>query len=585
VTTASDSAHFAFGPFRLDPAGRELLRDGVRVPLTRKAFDTLLALVADAGRVVSKERLFERVWGDTIVGEATLTQNIYTLRKALKGNRDEPRIETLAGVGYRFVGDVTEIAAEVAPAQRRSAVASLAVLPFRPLGPEAAEAHLGMCLADALITRLSRLGRLVVRPSSAMFRYVQAEADPVTVGRELRVDAVLEGTLLGAQDRLRANVQLVDVRSGSPLWAEKFDVPFVDVFAAEDEISEQVVTTLFERGGDLLAGGRERGRTPSEEAHRAYVRGRFFWNKRTHDGLDKAIDCFRRALVLFPEYAEAWAGLADCWAVYPVYADVPQRETIPKAQDAARKALEMRDDIPDPHASLAYTRFLYDWDWTAAAEGFSHAIEIDPHYSTAHHWRAFLLSALASHEEAVAAAERSLDLDPLSLVINADLALVLHFAERHEEAVRQCHRTLELEPGFAYAHFVLGLASASAGRAADAVRACRTAADLSQRSSLTLAALGSALAAAGDTGSARSILAELGTRFPAPRAPHVRLALVHAGLNDREAALVALEQAVEDRSRFVPFLGVWPAFAMLGSEPRFERLLERIGLGAPRTTT
>jgi DNA-binding winged helix-turn-helix (wHTH) protein/tetratricopeptide (TPR) repeat protein len=580
--TSQDARQFEFGRFRLDPAGRELLRDGVRVPLTRKAFDTLLALVAEAGRVVPKQRLFERVWGDTVVGEATLTQNIYTLRKALKNDGERtPVIETLDGVGYRFVGDVTEVVSRAAPAQRRWSVASLAVLPFRSLGSGAAEAHLGLCLADALITRLSRLGRLVVRPSSAMFRWVDGAADPVTVGRELRVDAVLEGTLLGSEGRLRANVQLVDVRSGSPLWADKFDVPFVDVFAAEDEISEQVVTTLFERGSDLLAGRRPE-RAPSEEAHRAYVRGRFFWNKRTREGLDKAIDCFRGALELSPEYAEAWAGLADCFAVYPVYADVPQRETIPKAQEAATRALELHDAIPDPHASLAYTRFLYDWDWKAAAAGFARAIEIDPHYSTAHHWRAFLLSALGSHDEAVAAAVRAHELDPLSLVINADLALVLHFGGRHEEAIRQCHRTLDLEPSFAYAHFALGLACVSAGRAADGVNACRAAVDLSQRSSLTLAALGSALAAAGDPGSARRILAELESRFPGPYVPRVRLALVHAALGDREAALRALEQAVEDRSRFVAFLGVWPAFAPIRREPRYERLLEGIGLGALR---
>lgn len=580
---ARELRQYEFGPFRLDAASRQLLRGGVRVPLTRKAFETLLVLVVEAGRVVSKDRLFEQVWGDTVVGEATLTQNIYTLRKALKdGGALKAAIETLAGVGYRFVGSVREVAAADAVSVRRSAVGSLAVLPFRSLNPDPDQSHLGLCLADALITRLSRLGRLVVRPSSAMFRYVNEDTDPVAVGRALRVDAVLEGTLLRSEGRLRANVQLVDVRSSSPLWAEKFDVPFVDVFGAEDEISEQVVTTLFDRGDDLLSGSRRGSGTPSEQAHEAYVRGRFFWNKRTREGLDKAIESFRRALSLWPEYAEAYAGLADCFALHPVYADVAPRESIPKAQEAAKKALELCDTIPDPHASLAYTKFLYDWDWKAASEGFSRAIEIDPHYSTAHHWRAFLLSALGSHEQAIDAAERALDLDPLSLVINADVALIFHFAGRHDEAIRQCQRTLELEPSFAYARYVHGLASVSAGRAADGIDACRAAVELSQRSSLTLSALGWAYGAAGEADSARKILAELEERFRRPHVPHARVALVHVGLGDVKKALDSLEHAAEERSRFVVFLGVWPAFARLRGEPRFEKLLTRIGLeGAP----
>ncbi|NNE43347.1 MAG: hypothetical protein HKN12_03995, partial [Gemmatimonadetes bacterium] len=352
--------HYEFGRFRVDVADRALLRDGDRVPLTRKAFATLCVLLARAGETVTKRELMDEVWPDTIVGEATLSQNIYTVRRALEAGVGKNAIETRPGLGYCFTEPVREAAAP-GPG-RRSDVRSVAVLPFRAMESNPSHQHLGVCLADALITRLSRLPDLLVRPSSAIFRYVDRDFDPVTVGKQLQVDAVLVGTLLATEERIRANVQLVDVRANAPLWADRFDVPFPDILTAEEEITDQVLATIsIPRGAGAAVS--IPGARVNEEAYRAYVRGRYFWNQRTPEGLDRAMESFRYALAIEPEYAKARAGLADCYALYPILADVPPREALPQAQEEAHRAMELDAGIAEPHVSLAYTRFLYDWDW------------------------------------------------------------------------------------------------------------------------------------------------------------------------------------------------------------------------------
>lgn len=570
------TVRFRFGRFRIDLAERVLTRDGKRIPLTRKAFETLRVLIEHAGRTVPKQTLFERVWPDTVVGEATLTQNVYTLRKILQsGSEGERWIETVPGVGYRFTGAPERDEPATAPGEDRS-VESVAVLPFRTLAPDERQAQLGVCLADALITRLSALREVAVRPSSAIFPYVDRAFDPVSVGRDLQVDAVLVGTLFGAGQRLRANVQLVDVRTNTPLWAERFDVPFVDVLTTEEEIADQVVATIF-RGAALGQATPPAPRPPrNEAAFRAYVRGRFFWNKRSAESLERALQCFREAVGVDPDYAEAYAGMADCHAVYPIYADTPASESFPLARAEAERALELAPDIAAPHASLAYTHLLYDWDWERSEAGFRRALELDPHYATAHHWFATLLSALKRHDEAIGHLERALSDDPLSLVIHSDLAFALYFAGRSEEALRECERALDLDPTFAYAYFVSGLALAATGRVHEAMDAGRSAVAASGGAAAMRALSGYTLARAGETEAAERIAAQLTDEAEESSAPVGSLALIHAGLGRTQEALHWMERACDERSRFAVFFDVWPVFAECREEPAFDRLLARL---------
>lgn len=572
---------YRFGRFVMDVPERAVTRDGVRVPMTRKAFQTLRVLLEHAGRTVTKETLFEEVWPRTAVTEATLTQNIYTLRRILQSEPGGDRwIETEPGVGYRFVGRAERVAVPRAGREVRDVrdVRSVAVLPFRTLDPGARHEQLGVCLADALITRLGGLGDVAVRPSSAIFPYADRAFDPVSVGRDLNVDAVLVGTLLGAGKRLRANVQLVDVRTNTPLWAERFDVPFTDVLSAEEEISEQVAATIFGAAARGASRNTVRRRDRDETAYRAYVRGRYFWNKRSSDALARAMECFREALAIDADYAAAHAGLADCHALDPIFADTPTSESLPLAQSEARRALELAPDLAEPHASLAYTRFVYDWDWSGAEAGFRQALELDPHYATAHHWYATLLSALGRHEEALARMELALSDDPLSLVIHADLALAFSFAGRPDEAIRQCERALDLDPTFAYAYFVSGFALAATGRFHEAVDAGRTAVDVSGGGYAMQALLGYALARAGETEEAERIARRMEEEADRSHVPAGRLALVHAGLGRPAETLRWLERACDERSRFAVFLNVWPVFEGLREEPGFVRLLARLKL-------
>lgn len=573
--------NYRFGPFYLDLSSRQILKEGEPLALTPKAFETLLALIERAGEVVGKAELLELVWPGTFVEEATLTQNIYTLRKTLGSSPDQPLIETVPRLGYRFVAELESDEAAQGKSSSGS-LRSLAVLPFRTLGDHEAAELLGLGMADALITRLSGLGKLVVRPTSAITQYAGTAEDPAEVGRILGVDGVLEGTVQRAGDRLRVTIQLVRVCDGTFLYGEKLDTIYDNIFGVQDTISRRIVETL-----ELRLTHREEERltqsaTVDPESYECYLRGRFHWNKRTRESLGKAISWFQRAVELDGTSARAFAGLADSYVLLPLYGDTPPTEVFPKAREAASRAIGLDGDLAEAHTSLAYTRFVHDWAWAEAEEGFRRALALNESYPTAHHWYGFLLSALGRYEEALVSARRALQLDPLSLVIGADLGMVLYFSRRFEEAVERFQRTLELEPTFAYGHFGSAMALAALGEMEEAADEATAAAELGGRGSAMLAALGFTLAKAGRKEEAGKILGEIrSSRSGAsPSAQASRTALVLAGLDDHEATLDALEAACDQRSRFSAFMGVWPVFDDLRALPRFQRLLERVGLPA-----
>jgi TolB-like protein/tetratricopeptide (TPR) repeat protein len=452
------------------------------------------------------------------------------------------------------------------------------VLPFLSLNSGEDGDVLGLAMADALITRFSELQPLVVRPTSAVQELRDAPRDAVAIGRRLGVDAVMDGSLQRSGDRLRVSVHLLRVEDGRPLWARSFETVYTDPFAVQDAISDQVADALSLE----LAGRRSHRRgnrgTADVEAYQEYVRGRFFWNRRTEADLRKAMDHFQAALARDPAFAAAQAGIADCWVLLPLYSNVPPREAFPRAIAAANAALRLDPDLAEAHTSLAYARFLFDWSWQGAEEEFRRAQRLDPAYPTAPQWYSYLLSATGRHDEAIANARLAQRLDPLSLVINADLGFGLYFARRYDEAIAQFDRTLELDPRFPYAHFGLALADAAAGRHEEAIAEARQAAELSGGSSAMEGALGYALAAAGREEEARQVRRALEQRA---RDQHVQagaFALVDAGLGDRGAALDQLEAAYRERSRFVVLMGVWPVFDPLHADPRWDRLLRQVGL-------
>jgi len=463
-------------------------------------------------------------------------------------------------------------------------VGSVAVLPFLSLGATSSDDLLGLAMADALITRLSELQPLVVRPTSAVQELRQAPRDPLAIGRRLHVDAVMDGSLQRAGDRLRLSVRLLRVEDGRPLWARSFETVYTDPFVVQDAISEQVAGALSLELSDKPHRPGNRG-TWSVEAYQEYVRGRYLWNRRTEGDLRQALEQFQSAIARDPRFAAAHAGIADTWALLPLYGSVPPALAFPRALSSANVALTLDPDLAEAHTSMAYSRFQFEWDWDGAEEEFRRAQRLDPTYATAAQWYAYLLSALGRHEEAIANARLAQRLDPLSLVINSDLGFTLYFARRNDEAIAQFRRTLELDARFPYAHFGLALADVAAGRRDEAVAEARQAMELSGGSGVMQGALGYTLAMAGRADEARALRAALVERARHQRVQPGAFALVALGLApqfppERDEALRQLQAAFVERSRFAVFLGVWPIYDPLRDDPRFVALVDKVGLPA-----
>jgi DNA-binding winged helix-turn-helix (wHTH) protein/TolB-like protein/Flp pilus assembly protein TadD len=470
------------------------------------------------------------------------------------------------------------------PAGNPLRVDSVAVLPFLALDRPTGNDVLGLAMADALITRLSDLDPLVVRPTSAVQELRTSPRDPIAVGRHLQVDAVVDGSLQRAGDRIRLSVRLLRVEDGRLLWARSFETVAADPFVVQDAISEQVANALsLELTGVRRAGNRG---TDDVEAYQHYVQGRYLWNRRTEADLRQALVEFQAAIARDPRFAAAHAGLADTWALLPLYGSVPPRTAFPRALSAASNALSLDPQLAEAHTSLAYSRFQYEWNWSDAEQEFHRALKLDPSYATAPQWFAYLLSALGRHDEAVANARLAQRLDPLSLVINSDLGFTLYFARRYDEAIAQFHRALELDARFPYAHFGLALAETGAGKREEAVQEARQALELSGGSGSMQGALGYTLALAGHADEARAVRAALVERARHQRVSAGALALVAIGLAhdgdsaERTEALHQLDLACGERSRFVVFLDAWPVYDPLRGDPRFAELVRRVGLPA-----
>ena len=376
--------YYEFGSFRLDGPARRLLRDGHSVALTAKAFEALLALVENGGRLVAKDELMRRLWPDTVVEEANLTQTIFVLRKVLRERPGEHNyIATIPRRGYQFVAQVREVPIDDSaatggssdapsvtigadPERRAPAPArSVAVLPFTSLTPQDRNEYIGLGMADALITRLGNLHQIIVRPTSAVRPYAGMGRDAIAVGRELAVDAVLEGAVQRAGERIRVSVQLIGVQTAAPMWGERFDEQFTDIFEVEDSISERIAGSLIANLSREEKQRLTKRYTESPVAYECYLKGRFHWNRRTDDDLRKAIAHFQGAVEHDPGYALAYAGLADCYTLLASagYDAEPPREALTKARRAATKALNLDQDLAEAQTSLALVKFRMDWNW------------------------------------------------------------------------------------------------------------------------------------------------------------------------------------------------------------------------------
>lgn len=581
---------YHFGPFSLDTRRYVLLRGGEQVQLTPKVFQVLLALLRSRGRVVRKDELAREVWPDSFVGDASLAQNIFILRKIFAEEKGEHRfIMTVPGVGYTFVAAVEEsdatprgTAAVAAPSVEGSArgggVRSVAVLPFRALEGGADEL-LGFGLADALVMSLSSVKNLKVRPTASSMRFGREDLDYAEAGRALGVDALLVGTFQTREGMLRVTVQLVDVAEDATIWAAKFQEELTNIFSVQDSIAGQVVRAL-----ELKLSEDERARvsktyTDNVEAFRLYIRGRYFWNRRSVESIRKAAELARQVLDLDPTYALAYVGLADSYGLLAAqHGAMRPAEAFPLAKAAAERALEIDDRLAEAYASLGFCVQCYDWDWERSQSYYRKAIELKPNYPTAHHWLGEQLVALGRFDEALRCLDKAHELDPLSLPIGTDIAESLHHAGLDGESLKRLNGLLEMDATFTRAYVVAGKVRACVGEHAEAARLLEKAAELSRGDPIALAELAVAQAAAGKTARARELLRELHLTSESRYVSACNVAMVHAALGEREAAYRWLERAHGERDVYLMWLGVNRRFDSLRPEVRFKELLGRVNL-------
>ena len=554
-------ARYTFGPFRVDGPNHELLRDGRAVPLKPKAFDTLLLLLENRGRVVSKEEMFGALWPGTAIEESSLSQNIYELRKALgDAGPEHAYIQTVPRRGYRFVAPVTGSA---------SNGMTLAVLPFRALHGELAMHHLGLGISDALITALTALPGIVVRPISSTSRYAETGADPLAIAAELKADLIVDGSVQSMAGRVRATVRLLDAKSGAARWSEKFDDTLEEIFALQDAIAARLAQAL-----ERATPGTTQP-TISPAAYQLYLKGRYNAIKATPESLRNALGFYRAAIEAEPRYALAWAGIAHAYTSLDWYGVLSTRESNPQAREAAEHAVAFAPQLAEAHAALALA-LQYSWDWAGAEREYERALALDPNSADARQWYGVFLGFLGRFEEALAHLERAQELDPVSLSIGAQIALVLLFARRYEAASEQVDAVLRVDGDSVEARFYRAMLHDLQGRAAEAVPVYES---LSAENPDFRAMHAHALARAGREAEARAMLDGLiasGGRY----LPLFWVAVAWTGLGEHDRALAALEAACDDPDDSLLGVAGFPLLDRLRGDPRFEAILRRMQMPA-----
>lgn len=626
-------AVYGFGEWRVDLTRRLVLRHDQPVPLPPRAFDTLLFLLQHRGRVVGKDELLQAVWPDTFV-ENNLNQSISALRRAFGERRGDHRfIATVAGRGYQFVAEThlappeaTAVApdpvvtgiAEPATSPVRTAVVRagtanrrgmwtavalvalsivglglttwswskqspgiprrIAVLPFKALVPDAADTSLQFGMAEAIIGKLAALRDLTVRPMSAVRRYAAADQDPIDAGRELGVDAVLDGQVQRWGDRVRITARLVRVADDRQLWAGQFDEAFNDIFALQTSISEQVTRSL---ALTLTPGERTRlarRHTADPVAYQLYMKARVFAAQSNRDSMQRAIALLEDATARDSGYALAHAALAECYSRLPVTSDVPPLEAFPRARQAATHALQLDAELADAHVTLGWIALWHDWDWEASEAAFKRALALQADNASAHMGYGHLLSDLGRNDDARREADLALASDPVSALAMTLQGHFLYQSRRYEEEAQAVRQALDLAPDFWVAWVTLAKIDMTRGRRDAALEQLARAVELSGGSSEPLSLIAYAHALAGRRAEARRALQELETRARERYVPAYYVAVVHLGLGDTPATMRWLERAYTERDAHLVFLAADPKWDVLRRDAGFARLLKQLRL-------
>jgi TolB-like protein/Tfp pilus assembly protein PilF len=460
-----------------------------------------------------------------------------------------------------------------------SRIRSVAVLPLEDVSGDPDQAWFADGMTDALISSLARIGALKVISRTSVMRYKEARKPLREIGRELRVDAVVEGSVLRAGNRVRITAQLIDAARDLPLWGESYEHDMSDVLALQSRVAQAVAEKIELELTPQERVQLERTGLVNPEAHEACLKGRHFWYKRTTESVRKGLECFEEAVRLDPSYSPAHAGIADSHIVDGGrYLGVSPDVAYANARSAAQKAVELDETLAEAHTSLAAVMTDYDWDWDGADREYRRAIELNPNYVTAHSWYAEQLSRMGRHDEAVAEARRARELDPLSLVSGMILSWILYFARRYDEAIQWGRRTLDLDPDYATAHRILGWSLEETGRYDEAIMAHERAILLTEGQSNFSGQLGRAYALAGRTGEAWEVLKNLLEESEQAYVSSLDIDIIYTALGEKGKALDWLERAYKERADHLPYIRVNPRLDPLRDEPRFRRVLVDMGL-------
>ena len=634
----------SFGPFQLDLVSGELHKHGLKIKLQELPFRVLALLLEHPGEVVTREELRRTLWPDTFVDfDHSLASAINKIREALSDSAENARfIETLPRRGYRFIAPVSGLSGRphdrVALASRptiqeipaasphetpvepsgpaskrtrhalvvgalglavlallaityvmtrsraadatRPKIKSLAVLPLKNLSGDPTQEYLADGMTEALIGRLSRIGGLRVISRTSVMPLKDTRLSVPEIARTLGVDAIVEGSIIREGSQIRVRAQLIRAATDDHIWTEEYHREYRSILGLQEEvarsISQRIEISLTPDGRASLAPTN----TADPEAHEDYLKGRYYFNQRTPDALNKSIAHFRQAIARDPGYASAYSGLADAYALLGFRGGLPSKDALVQAKAAAQKAIELDNTLAEPHASLAFIAETHEWDWATAEREYKRALELNPGDARAHHWYAGYLMYVGRFEEGIAEARRARDLDPLSLPVNNALAGRLLVAGRVDAAMEQLHKTLEMNPHFGPAHQTLGWAYLNRGMHEDAIRAFQQALQLSGSSDTDLLLdLGFAYATAGHRDEARRILAKLEKLHQQGLVPSGSIAILYGALGNLNEAFAWLEKAYQERDPQLTYLKVpGRRYEPLRHDPRFTKLLLRMGL-------
>ncbi len=614
-----------FGPFEFDSSNGELRKHGVKIKLHGQPVEILTLLLAQPGTTVTREKLQRRLWPDnTFVDfESSLNAAVKRLRAALSDSPDKPKfVETLARRGYRFIapveivennGHLTERVSsqvDIVPTKRTwsgrktvlavgglalvaglalaiwlavfrikaNVIDSLAVLPFASDSTDPSAEYLSDGITESLINDLSQFPNLRVMARGTVFRYKGKDSDPQKAGNDLRVHAVLSGRLQQHGDMLIVQAELIDVTTGAQLWGGQFNRKVEDVLALQDDLSREIAEKLRMRlTGDEKQRLAKRY-TEDAQAYQFYLKGRYYWNKRTPEGAQKAVDYFQQAINKDPAYALAYVGLADAYTTFSFFNVAPPRDAMPRAKAAATKALEIDDHLAEAHVSLGYISFNYDWDWSVAGKHFEQALMLNPTYTKAHNFYPLYLGSRGRSREALAVAKSALDLDPASPSVSHYLAVQFYMARQFDQAIEQSQKTIEMDPNFALAYQVLAQAYLARGMNREAVPVLEKYSVVTRSGTDSVALLGYAHARLGERSQALQMLDELKAASKKHFVPSFFFALVYAGLEDKDQAFSWLEKGYDERFTRFAYLKLEALWDPLRSDPRFSDLVRHVGI-------